>query len=217
MHEIIIRYLKVGATVVGSLAFLGVILFKLATSTFGFSVATLSTSDVLSIFLALFSVGLSVMFYFKSSDESSRFYQNSYEFTKDVSEILGRIEAGFGERLRHLDEGYSGLRERFDRFPFDKGKAAKEIKEEEKTLEKVEAEKNTILEQLAERAKLEEQEKRVLFEQLNEKDAELLRTREELGFLRRRSARTERLSRCKALPEFHEGLFVTWRSMWFRS
>jgi hypothetical protein len=194
MHDIIIRYIKVGATVLCSFALLGVFLYKLATSALGFSVATLDTSDILSILLALFSVGLSIMFYFKSSDESGRFYQNSYEFTKDVSEILGRIEAGFGERLRHLDEGYSGLRERFDRFPLDKGKAAEEIKEEEKTLEKVEAEKNTILKRLAERAKLEEHEKQKLFEQLAQKDAELLRTRDELQFLRRRLDRTQRLS-----------------------
>ena len=39
----------------------------------------------------------------KATDTSNNFYDNSYKFTKEISEILGRIEAGFGEKLKHID------------------------------------------------------------------------------------------------------------------
>ncbi|TOH64776.1 hypothetical protein CGI76_24340, partial [Vibrio parahaemolyticus] len=52
----------------------------------------------LSIVLALFSVGLSAIFYFKATDTSNKFYDNSYKYTKDVAQLLVKIESGFGER-----------------------------------------------------------------------------------------------------------------------
>lgn len=73
-----------------------------------------SFNDLLSLLLAVFSVALSVAFYFKANETSNQFYDNTYKFTKEMSELLGRIESGFGERLRHLDEGYSTMAERFD-------------------------------------------------------------------------------------------------------
>src|SRR5688500_16234653 len=68
---------------------------------------------LLSLLLALFSVGLSALFYFKATDTSNAFYDNTYKFSKDIAELLVRIESGFGERLRHLDEGYTRMQDRF--------------------------------------------------------------------------------------------------------
>src|SRR6185436_4120877 len=62
---------------------------------------------LLSLVLSVFAMALSVAFYFRATDTSNTFYDNTYKFTREMSEVLGRIEAGFGERLRHLDEGYS--------------------------------------------------------------------------------------------------------------
>ncbi len=76
-----------------------------------------SFNDLLSLLLAVFSVALSVAFYFKANETSNQFYDNTYKFTKDISELLGRIESGFGERLRHLDEGYTNMVERFEKLP----------------------------------------------------------------------------------------------------
>ncbi|MHC1741518.1 MAG: hypothetical protein AB9873_00640 [Syntrophobacteraceae bacterium] len=87
-----------------------VVCYKLVMSQSSLDLATFNFSDLLSLLLALFSVALSSAFYFKASDTSNEFYQNSYKFTKEVSEILGRIEERFGERLRHIDEGYSELK-----------------------------------------------------------------------------------------------------------
>lgn len=81
------------------------------------SINELKATDILSIVISLFAIGLSVAFYFKATDTSNDFYDNIYKFTKEVLEILGRIEAGFGERLKHLDEGYSSMSRKIDVLP----------------------------------------------------------------------------------------------------
>ncbi len=148
-------------------------------------------SDLLSLFLAIFAISLAVLFYLKATDTSNVFYDNTYRFTKDVSEILGRIEAGFGERLRHLDEGYTGLISKVENFPFDRAKAEEEIKKEEKQVERGEQEKNKIIEELAERTKLQEAEIRKYFERLEEQDKVLSKAKWEISILKRRLQEAE--------------------------
>ena len=75
----------------------------------------------LALLLALFSVGLAAMFYFKATDSSNAFYDNTYKYTRDIAELLVRIESGFGEKLRHLDEAYTGMQDRFDQRQFGVG------------------------------------------------------------------------------------------------
>jgi hypothetical protein len=161
----------------------GVFTWKVATV--DFSNVQLDFGAVLSIILAFFAIGLSVAFYFKATDTSNLFYDNTYKFTKDISEILGRIEAGFGERLRHLDEGYSGLRDTFSKLPVDSAAASKAIEREEKSIEKLETEKRHLLDQIADRAKLQDAERKQLFDSLGAKDNELRQARAEIALLRR--------------------------------
>jgi hypothetical protein len=82
----------------------------------------------LSTVLAIFAIVLSVMFYFKSTDQSNQFYNSTFSFTKDISVLLAKIESGFGERLKNIEEEYR-----------DKGRDKnKEIKKEEQnTTEKL--------------------------------------------------------------------------------
>jgi hypothetical protein len=172
-------WLKIGVvaavTILGGIKFLNVPL-NIDLSKFDFS-------DFLSLILAIFSIGLSVAFYFKANDDSGKFYDNTYKFTKEVSEILGRIEAGFGERLRHLDEGYSGLRTRFEQLPIDLRNAEKEVQDEEQNIEKKEEERTKLIEELAKKAKLQEGEKEDLLKRLQQMDAELYSARRELTSL----------------------------------
>jgi hypothetical protein len=190
-----------------SLGFSGVLIYRLATAPFSVDLTAFKFNDLLALLLALFSIGLSVAFYFKATDTSNEFYDNTYRFTKDISEILGRIEAGFGERLKHLDEGYSGLRDRFEKMPFDKGKVEKELKAEEEQAQRVEREKAKLLEDLAKRAKLQEEEKKALFQQLAEKDSEVAKTRAEIEFFRRRLERAE-IQRGTTLEDLPPRLFA---------
>ena len=142
--------------------------------------ATFSFTDFLALVLALFSVALSVAFYFKATEASNQFYDNTYRFTKEMSEILGRIEAGFGERLRHLDEGYTGMRDRLDKMPPYGGATHSDVQKEEEEIRKREIEQKAVIEDLARKAKLADHEKRALFANLAQKSEELEQARIEL-------------------------------------
>ena len=161
------------------IALVVVVAWKLLSAEFKIDLASFSFNDFLALVLALFSVALSVAFYFKANEASNQFYDNTYKFTKEMSEILGRIEAGFGERLRHLDEGYSGMRDRLDRLPHY-GATPSEVKKEEEEIKRKEAEQRALIEDLARKAKLAEHEKQALFENLSQKNDELEQARMEL-------------------------------------
>lgn len=161
--------------------------WKFIVSPISFNFNDFSFPELLSLILAVFSISLSAAFYFKASEISNTFYDNTYKFTRDVSEILGRIEAGFGERLRHLDEGYVGLRDKFDQIPAGEiNKAKKQVKDEETEIKKKEQERDGLIENLAQKAKLQEHEKDDLFKILRKKEDELLSAKRELAFFQRR-------------------------------
>ena len=160
-------------------ALLAVVALKLLNADVKIDLASFSFNDFLALVLALFSVALSVAFYFKANEASNQFYDNTYKFTKDMSEILGRIEAGFGERLRHLDEGYSGMRDRLDKLPHY-GATPSDVRAEEEEIARKEAEQRAVIEDLAGRAKLAEHEKQALFANLETKNEELEQARMEL-------------------------------------
>ena len=168
--------------------FSGLIVYKLVLSELTFDFSKFDFNALLSMILAIFAIGLSVAFYFKATDTSNLFYDNTYKFTKEISEILGRIEAGFGERLRHLDEGYSGLVNKFDNGSSEQNiKETKEEIEKEKIKLKTEIEeRNQILNTLIEKAQLEQHEKQEIRRQLKEKEIEISKQNRELNFLKHR-------------------------------
>ena len=161
--------------------------WKLSRAELKIDLAAFAFTDLLALLLALFSVWLSVAFYFKASEASNQFYDNTYRFTKEMSEMLGRIEAGFGEKLRHLDEGYSGIRERFDRMPHYTNVTNADVKKEEDEVKQKEKEQQALIEDLAQKAKLAEHEKKALFENLAQKSEALEQARIELRRLKRSS------------------------------
>ncbi|MCP4897562.1 MAG: hypothetical protein GY906_11375 [bacterium] len=184
-------WLKVGVITVVTV----LLAWKLSTASIPVDLTAFEYSDLTNLLLAFFAIGLSVAFYFRATETSNRFYDNSYSFTRDMSEILGRIEAGFGERLKHLDEGYSGLRDRFDSFPFDKTEAQHDIQEGEQTVKKVEEERTELLEKLMLRAQVQDEEKMQLFDQIKRQDKELEDSRHELTILREQMKEAERAER----------------------
>lgn len=169
------------AVLVGLMVVIG---WKLLNAEVKVDLATFTFTDFLALVLALFSVALSVAFYFKATEASNQFYDNTYRFTKEMSEILGRIEAGFGERLRHLDEGYSGMRDRLDKWPAHARASDSDVKKEEEEIRKREAEQKAVIEELARKAKLADHEKQALFADLAKKHAELESARNELRQMR---------------------------------
>lgn len=151
---------------------------------------TIDFPTLLSLLLALFSVGLSALFYFKATDTSNAFYDNTYKFTKDIAELLVKIESGFGERLRHLDEGYSSMRNYLQgsahRPGADVEKTKEKLETEQQEIEKVRAERNKIVQQLIERSQLQQAEKDQIAKQLQSKEQELAHSQEEIAKLNHR-------------------------------
>ncbi|MBO9647375.1 MAG: hypothetical protein J7605_02610 [Variovorax sp.] len=162
------------------IALLVVLTWKLVNADISINIGEFSFTDLLALILALFSVWLSILFYFKADEASAKFYDNTYKFTKDMSEILGRIEAGFGERLRHLDEGQTSLRDLVGRFPISGAHVVEEVEREERVIEEKEGEQKKIIEELAVKAKLAEGEKADLFRRLAQTSEELELARAEL-------------------------------------
>jgi hypothetical protein len=156
------------------IVFLSVISWRIAWSNWNMDLTKFDFSDLLALIMGLFAIAMSVAFYFKATDTSNKFYDNVYKFTQETSEILGRIEAGFGERLRHLDEGYVGLQSRFDKFSSltpaeSEHKAEKNKEREEKAeAEKKEAtdEKQKLINHLLEKAEIDDKEKKNISAQL---------------------------------------------------
>ncbi|HUT28423.1 MAG TPA: hypothetical protein VMX13_01420 [Sedimentisphaerales bacterium] len=172
--------LLTGCVYIVLLVFFGVVSWRIAWSNWNVDLSKFEFSDLLALIMGLFAVAMSVAFYFKATDTSNKFYDNVYKFTQETSEILGRIEAGFGERLRHLDEGYSGLQTRFDRFsnitPEESKKRVEETKEketEEKAkLEKAKEEMQAALKNLTHKAYSQERERHEFMEKLGSLQAE---------------------------------------------
>ena len=164
-----------------------VIAFKIATTS---TTVTIDFPTLLSLFLAMFSVGLSTLFYFKATDTSNAFYDNTYKFTKDIAELLIKIESGFGERLRNLDEGYSSMRNYFQSAPShppaDVAETKVRIETERQEEDRVRAERDKIVKQLIESSQLQKAEKEEITKQLLAKEEELKQSQTEISKLNRR-------------------------------
>ena len=163
--------------------------WRLAWTSCNIDLSKFEFSDLLALILALFAIAMSVAFYFKSTDSSNQFYDNIYNFTQKTSEILGRIEERFGERLKHLDEGYGLMQSRLDGISVTPDEIKKEVKKtegkEEKEKQKLEETNKAMqemMEKLANKAKLQQQEKEEFYSKLaklaGEKDKAQERIRE---------------------------------------
>jgi len=170
----------------------GVLSYKIGIGAITFDMSDFSFNDLLALLLALFSIALSLIFYHKATETSNTFYDNTYKFTNHVSEVLGRIESGFSERLRHIDEGYTKLEGRLDQMPFaQKKEAEKAIKVEEQKIGEKEKERDVLLEDLAHRAKLQEDEKKSILEKLRAQEKELSEAKAQLELSRKRLHESE--------------------------
>ncbi len=167
----------------------GVISYKIIDTPFNLQ---MDFPALLSLLLALFTIGLSAMFYFKATDTSNTFYYNTYKFTKDIAELLVRIESGFGERLKHLDESYQSMLEHYGAFPHKDTTedTKKEIKLEEKELENKLQQRDSLINELVARAKLQEGEKAEFVSRLKEQDEALQRAHQDMFFLKQKLSRS---------------------------
>jgi hypothetical protein len=110
----VIGYMLWGTGCLISLIFSGVIAYRLSRANGGIVLSLLQKFDfsqLLSLFLALFSIVLSAMFYFYATDTSNKFYDRTFKHTRALFETLGRIEERFGEMLKNIHEDTSETRQ----------------------------------------------------------------------------------------------------------
>lgn len=176
------------------LALVGVTTYKVASSNTNIEV---DFSNFLALVLALFSMYLSALFYFKASESSAEFYDNTYKFTKDIAELLVKIDSGFGERLKSLDEGYTAMR---NYFQGSSSEAAQEVKDTKKKIEteqseiaKTVEERDRLVKELIEKSTLAKHEKDNFSSMLTKKESELELMRNEVTHLKKKLF-AERLS-----------------------
>ena len=127
--------------------------------------ADLSVESILSTLLAFFSIFLSIFFYFKADETSRDFYAKSYDIMKEVSVVLGRIEERFGEKLNSLSEKISHL----DNISSEKSEEIQEQKDD----------KDKIINELMDKANLDEKEKENYKNQLAESERQIEQLREQ--------------------------------------
>lgn len=118
-----------------------------------------TTESILATLLAFFSIFMSVFFYFKADETSTKFYDSSYKFMKDISVTLGKIEERFGEKLNSLNDKVSHL----DR----------ESKEATEEIEDKQEDKDRIINELMEKANLNAEERVRYKKELEDKEEEI--------------------------------------------
>ena len=173
-----------------------VISIKILISDFDFSHLEFGFTDLLSIIIALFAVWISINFYHKNNETSNKFYNNTYTFTKDISETLGRIEERFGEKLESLKEENKSLSNRVEKYyshskPKDIEKDEKKEKEIQEKLKLEIEEKDKLLNKFAKRYKIAEQDKNQFIETLNKKNEEVNRLEKKLRLFEQKPVRLD--------------------------
>lgn len=136
----------------GSLMFIGILCYAILQS-------DISVENILSILLAFFSIFISIFFYFKADETSTNFYNSSYEFMKDISVTLGKIEERFGEKLNSLNDKISHL----DKISSEANEEIKDKKDD----------KDNLINALMDKANLSGEERKKYREELAKKDAEI--------------------------------------------
>lgn len=167
-----------------------VVAYKLTITPFNFQ---FDFPALLSLLLAIFSVGLAALFYFKATETSNTFYDNTYKFSQDIGALLARIESGFGERLKHLDDSYTSMRDQLQNYPAKPtvDEAKHEIKEEQKELQRKLQERDRMIEELATRAQMQDHEKKEFLKQLNDRQKQLEDARQEMNLLQQHLRRAQ--------------------------
>lgn len=188
-----LKTIVIGLFAVLAAVVVAVLAYRLATVPFQIDLTNFDFSDLLALILAIFAISMSAAFYFQTSRTSNTFYDNSYQFTRDISEILGRIEERFGERLRHLDEGYSGLQESIDKIDLPKIDAR--IKDEEEDVQKKQKEQDELLNDVLQKAGFVEKEKQDILMQLKQTGMELNQAKTELAELKEYKERSMTVSK----------------------
>ncbi|MCF1504654.1 hypothetical protein L0F51_12930 [Afifella sp. H1R] len=180
------------AASVSSIAIVVALCLKIYGASWDFSAATVSATDVIAIVISLFAIALSFAFYYAANQAADKFYDNTYKFTKDTSEILGRIEERFGERLRHIDEGYGKIENHIGRMSVLKQETQAEIEKNEETVASEREEIKEIIKELIDKTQSSDSEKQEYQRKIDDAEARLRQSQDAVIGLRRQLKNLEK-------------------------
>jgi hypothetical protein len=192
---------KIGVIIFFSLV-IGIPLFwHLISGNFKIDLSNLHLESILTLLVSFFAILLSILFYFKASDSSNQFYNNSYTFTKDISETLRGIEAGFGEKLQSIDKGYDDFRRSFEHYmsPSEKVEIKKEVEEEKKKLKEIIEEKDKLISELEIKSNMSKHELNNYLKQIKEKEIELHDKNEQINIIKSHLLNRENVANMEGL------------------
>jgi len=118
-----------------------------------------------SLVVSFFALALSISFYFKASDTSNRFYDNTYKFTKDISEKIGRMDERFAEHLIGIKDDIKEINP--SHFRQSKKKLEDELLRGEKEASDVSHSIKKILDEILELSNLSSEEKKKYADDIN--------------------------------------------------
>lgn len=165
-------------------AFVGVLSYlcvKLFSGDLSLDFGKLSATELVSFLLAFFSIGLSAAFYFAATSQSNQFYDNVNKFSKETSELLGRVD----EQVKGIGGRQSELKDSIDKYYLrerPKQNDAATVEVEAKTKE-VEENLSKLVAELLDKSNLSAAERSAFEANLKTKDAELSALRERMGRL----------------------------------
>ena len=159
----------------------------------------------LSLVLALFSILLSAMFYFKATDTSNKFYNNIYNFTKDIAQLLVKIESSFGQQLKSIDERQLKMNDWVYNGKMSEHEIEKtedEIDKQKVELERINNEQQEIIDKLIEEAKMKDDEKEQIKNELAENKRQYSRTKDALNILQVKLMSNEELDKISSIQSW---------------
>jgi hypothetical protein len=164
------------------------IFLKLLDPNLAINFSKINFDSLLTLIISIFAILLSAMFYFRTMQSSNDFYRDTFKFTKEISETLKGIEAGFGEKLKNIDKGYDDFRKSFENYmtPHEVEVVKKEVKEEKENLEDIVKQKDKIIKELEVKSNLSEKELKNYLDLINEKEQELEQKSSQLNTLKRK-------------------------------
>lgn len=217
-------WLKIGVIIFFSLI-IGIPLFwSLITGKISLDFGNLNFDSLLTVLISFFAIFLSILFYFKATESSNHFYNNSYTFTKDISETLRGIEAGFGEKLKNIDKGYEDFRKSFENYitPSEKVEIKKEVEEEKKKMKEIISEKDKLITELEIKSNLSKQDLNNYLKQIKEKELELKEKTSQINMIKNQLLNETEISldknqyyslrkylRLKFFPEINEEILAS--------
>ena len=136
-------------------------------------------NDLLTMLISLFAIGMSIIFYFKTTETSNRFYDNANRFTTDVRSTLSSIESGFREMLQNIQAGNTLIQNKIDNISLMKEK----IKQETSMIDKIEFEKGELIKEYITKNDENSEEIKMLINQLEEKNAKIFQQQENIAKL----------------------------------